>query len=106
MAEYAGPVLPREWQQQSGYNLGIPSGNGGVGSPESPWFIDGDSSQAPFPWEQRSLGPYANHSSVAPNAAYVWRVAETRVPHALAGSLWIVATEPIPAGAEVRSAPG
>ena len=45
ITEYAGPVLPRHDQRQSGYNLGIPGGSGGVGSAEAPFFIDGDSSQ-------------------------------------------------------------
>ena len=104
ICEYAGPVLPRVWQRQhQGYNLGIPGGSGGVGSAEAPFFIDGASEQAPFP-TPRSLGPYANHSSARPNARYEWRVAGAgmRAPHALAGALWVVATERIPPGCEIR----
>lgn len=107
ICEYAGPVLPGEWQQQGGYNLGIPGGPGGVGAAgcvggvDSSFFIDGASQQAPFADEGRSLGTYANHSRAA-NAGYRWHVADKKAPHALAGALWIVALEPIPASAEIR----
>lgn len=102
ICEYAGPMLPREWQQQSGYNLGIPGGDGGVGGADRAFFIDGASEQAPFVDDGRSLGTYANHSSLAPNAGYRWRVAEKRMPHALSGALWIEALEPIAANTEIR----
>ena len=107
ICEYAGPVLPGEWQQQGGYNLGIPGGPGGVGAAgcvggvDSSFFIDGNSQQAPFKDEGRSLGTYANHSRAA-NAGYRWHVAGKKAPHALAGALSIVALEPIPANAEIR----
>ena len=103
ICEYAGPVLPRTRQEQSGYNLGIPGGAGGVGSCDAPFFIDGDSSQAPFGDDGRSLGPYANHSSAAANAGYQWIVAKKHAPHALAGALWVTANEFIPAGSEIRT---
>ena len=102
ICQYAGPVLPVKWQKQSGYNLGIPGGSGGVGSADAPFFINGASEQAPFADAGRALGTYANHSCGHPNAYYHWRVATKRSPHALAGALWIEATEPIPAGAEIR----
>lgn len=35
ICEYAGPVLPVAWQKQSGYNLGIPGGPGGLGGGEN-----------------------------------------------------------------------
>jgi hypothetical protein len=85
---------------------GIPAGEGGVGSVDSPFFIDGACEQAQFAGEadrrERSLGTYANHSSKCPNAGYLWQVQRPRAPHSLAGSLWIVALEHIAAGEEVR----
>ena len=102
ICEYAGPILPCKLQEQSGYNLGIPSGEGGVGTDDSRFFIDGSFNQAPFiEHGARSLGTYANHSQ-SPNAGYLWQVKKTRTPHTLAGALWIMALEPIPAGSEIR----
>ena len=57
ICEYAGPILPGRYQQQSGYNLGIPGGEGGVGAIEDRFFIDGASDQGePGVWVSQGCG--------------------------------------------------
>jgi len=98
IGEYAGPHLPLKLLKQSTYAFEIPGTNE---------FVDGDGSNSPC-----SLidGPanaiFANHSSSKPNAKIEVQARDRKVSAFEACEprhrIFLVATEPIAAGAEIR----
>ena len=94
VTEYAGPRLPIRLLHRSDYALQIPG---------SQVFIDGKLENSPFPDLPLSVGIFANHSRW-PNARFERRaVADAeRLPMQLRHRMFVVATEMIPAGGEIR----
>ena len=96
IGEYGGPRLPLELLQH---------GKGTFVLQVSDWetFIDGNWEHCPYDGP-RSLAIFANHSA-NPNAVFEhWplQLQSTSCATQLRDRMWLVATEPIQAGAEIR----
>ena len=96
IGEYGGPRLPLELLQP---------GKGTFVLQVSDWetFIDGNWEHCPYEGP-RSLAVFANHSA-KPNARFEhWplQLQSTSCATQLRDRMWLVATEPIQAGAEIR----
>ena len=92
ICEYAGPWLPLDAPIVDGkYVLRIP---------DLPFLIDGNCDNSPYQ-VTRSTAIFANHS-FEPNASLQFWPALSPGPFDLRGAMWLVATEPIPAGCEIR----
>ena len=93
IGEYGGPRLPSRLHTNGQYVLQVP---------DSSEIIDGAFENSPFDDGPRWPVVFANHSRASPNAQLLYF--PTLRPEAceLRGRMWIVATECIPAGSEIR----
>lgn len=94
IGEYAGPRLPLKMLQpgKGEYVLQIP---------DDETFIDGNWEHCSYKGK-RSLAVYANHSAV-PNAKLEhWPISSVDQGFELRDRMWLIATESVPAGGEIR----
>ena len=94
VCEYGGPRLPTRLLTHGAYALQVPN---------TQHFIDGHGENSPMPelTLPRYPATFANHSRL-PNAEFLRRESVARSPWDVRFRLYIVATEPIPSGAEIR----
>ncbi len=94
LCEYGGPRLPTRLLKAGAYALVVPG---------SQHFIDGHSENCPMAalTMPRYPGTFANHST-RPNAKFLRLESDSRGPFDVRYRLYMVAIEPIPAGAEIR----